>query len=106
MLKKSFLGLMALILTLALILPAWALQGKVSAVDGSVVSLTVDDQMPSWVKKGVVAETSSGLAKVQAVEGRILDLKVKKSTAEALKVGDDLEVNPRSSEGGKKLQGC
>ncbi|RMF47860.1 MAG: hypothetical protein D6751_01685 [Deltaproteobacteria bacterium] len=106
MLKKVSLTVFALLLSFTLSFPVAAFQAKVEKVKGSVVSIKNLGQMPPWVKKGALAKTSVGLAKVQGVDGDMVDIKVKASTAKKLKAGDALEVKPKNADSSQTLQGC
>lgn len=106
MLKKSLLFLFVMFTALIFVLPVAAFQSKVDGIDGKVVNLSADSQLPSWVKKGALAKTNRGLAKVVSVDGQTFSVKVKKSTAAKLKSGDQLEVTPKNAGKGNKLQGC
>lgn len=106
MLKKSVLLVFALVVSFSLALPVCAFEAKVVKVDGKIVTLTSAEALPAWVKKGALAKTSNGLAKVKAVDGRQFNVQVRKSTAAKLKAGDVLEVTPKNKGGGHQLQGC
>jgi hypothetical protein len=40
------------------------------------------------------------------VDGKIIELKVRSSTAEALKVGEVLDIKPKDANPSQMLQGC
>lgn len=104
--KKTLLAVLTILLSVVLVSPAFSFDGKVSKIEGSSLTLTVDGTMPTWVKKGALAKTSSGLAKVLSVDGQTLVVKVKTSSAKSLKDGDTLDVKPKNAAAGGLLQGC
>lgn len=103
--EKVFTGFIFVLLTLALAAPAFCFEGKVSKIEETSITLEVAGDLPPWVEKGALANTSSGLGKVTNVEGKTVEMKVRSSTAETLKVGDVLDVKPKDANA-KKLQGC
>ncbi len=106
MLKKSLTLLLALVLVSVMATAVLAFKGPITAVDGAVLTMTVDGQVPPWVEKGALAKTLGGLAKIKAVDGQELQIKVKKSKAKKLKVGEVIEVKPKSVDPSQMLQGC
>lgn len=104
--KSIFAVFIFAILSLALVAPAFCFEGKISKIEDTSVTLEVAGPMPPWVEKGALANTSSGLAKVTNVEGKTVEMKVRSSTAAALKVGEVLDVKPKGANPAKMLQGC
>lgn len=104
--KKVFAVLILVIVSLALAVPAFCFEGKVSKIAETSITLEVAGDLPPWVEKGALANTSSGLGKVTNVEGKTVEMKVRSSTAETLKVGDVLDIKPKDANPAKMLQGC
>lgn len=104
--KKVFTVLLLVIVSLVLAAPAFCFEGKISKIAETAVTVEVAGELPPWVKKDALASTSSGLAKVTNVEGKVIELKVRSSTAEALKVGEVLDIKPKDANPSQMLQGC
>lgn len=104
--KKIFIVLFSVLLSLALVVPAFAFDGKISKIEESSVTVEATGAVPPWVEKGALANTSSGLAKVTEVTGKIIEMKVRSSTAATLKVGDVLNIKPKDANPAKMMQGC
>ena len=104
--KKLFTLLVAVLLVAGLSTTVFAFPGKVVEVDDAVVTIEVEGQIPPWVEKDAMAKTLGGLAKVTAVDGKNVGLRVKKSTAEKVKVGETIEIKPNAADPSKMLQGC
>ena len=106
MLKKSLTLLLALVMLTAVAGSVLAFKGPVTAIEGGLVTMNIDGEVPPWVTKGALAKTLGGLAKVKSIDGQVLQFKVKKSTAKKLKAGEVVEVKPKSVAAGQMLQGC
>ncbi len=106
MLKKSLTLLLALIMVTCMAGAVLAFKGPVTAIDGNLVTMNIDGKVPPWVTKGALAKTLGGLAKVKAIDGQVMQFKVKKSTAKKLKAGEVIEVKPKSADPSQMLQGC
>ena len=104
--KTVFTGFIFATLSLALVAPAFCFEGKVTKIAETAVTVEVAGELPPWVEKGALANTSSGLGKVINVAGETIEMKVRSSTAETLKVGDVLDIKPKDANPAKMLQGC
>lgn len=104
--KKIFVVFILVIVSLLLAAPVFCFEGKVVKIEEASVMLEVAGPMPPWVKKGALASTSSGLAKVTNVEEKTIEMKVRSSTAAALKLGETLDVKPKDANPSQMLQGC
>jgi hypothetical protein len=104
--KRVFAVLILVIVSLVLAAPAFCFDGKISKIEETAVTVEVVGELPPWVKKDALASTSSGLAKVTKVDGKVIELKVRSSTAEALKVGEVLNIKPKDANPSQMLQGC
>ena len=95
--------LCALIAIAASAFAAGPLAGKVAAVEGEKVSVTVEKGVPAWVKKGVTVQALGGAPQVVDVKGNVVVLKFNKAKAAAIKVDSSVTI---SESAGDELQGC
>ncbi len=105
--NKLMTRITVLLATVALAAVAMAanapLAGKVTRIDGTRVTVTAKQNIPSWVKKGGTVSALGGSPKVLEVKGKEMVLRFGKAKAETLKVDSAATV---SESAGEELQGC
>ncbi|ABQ24662.1 selenite/tellurite reduction operon protein ExtJ [Geotalea uraniireducens] len=104
--KKSFTLVATLLITVVLAaasIAAGTFTGKVTAVDGEKVSVTVDKELPAWVKKGSAVQAMGGAPMVVEVNGNVVVLKFIKAKAAKIKADSSMTISESS---GDELQGC
>ncbi len=104
--KKTMIFCLALLFVVGLAAATFAFKGPITAIDGAEVTMEVESQVPPWVEKGALAKTLGGLAKVQGVDGQKVSLKVRRSKAKDLTLGQSIEVKPKAADPSQMLQGC
>lgn len=77
--------------------------GKVTKIDGTKVTVTAEQNIPSWVKKGANVSILGGSPKVLEVKGNEMVLRFGKAKAAAIKADSAVTVSESS---GDELQGC
>ena len=82
---------------------AESVKGKVTAVDGEKVTVTVEKDLPAWVKKGASVEAMGGAPTVVEVKGNEVVLKFGKAKAAKIKADSTMTI---SESAGEELQGC
>jgi len=82
---------------------AESFKGKVTAIDGEKVTVTVEKDLPAWVKKGTNVEAMGGAPMVVEVKGKEVVLKFGKAKAAKIKADSTMTISESS---GDELQGC
>lgn len=82
---------------------AESFKGKVSAIDGEKITVTVEKDIPAWVKKGSNVEAMGGAPMVVEVKGNMVVLKFGKAKAAKIKADSAMTI---SESAGDELQGC
>ncbi|GAB7028400.1 selenite/tellurite reduction operon protein ExtJ [Geotalea toluenoxydans] len=82
---------------------AGSVTGKVTAIDGEKVSVTVEKELPAWVKKGDSVQAMGGSPTVVDVKGNVIVLKFGKAKAAKIKADSKMTI---SESAGDELQGC
>lgn len=80
-----------------------SIAGKVTKIDGTKVTVTVEQNVPGWVKKGANVTALGGSPKVLEVNGKEMVLRF--GSAKAAKIKLDSAVTVTES-AGDELQGC
>src|SRR6266511_2828277 len=77
MYKKMIVAIATGIMMASLSISALAADasGKITKVEGSTVTIKVEQGMAEWVKKGSAVKVAGGMAKIVAVEGDLVTLK-------------------------------
>lgn len=78
-------------------------KGKVTAIDGEKVTVTVEKDLPAWVKKGSNVEAMGGAPMVIEVKGNEVVLRFGKAKAAKIKTDSTMTISESS---GDELQGC
>jgi hypothetical protein len=99
MIKRFAAVLTALVLTASVALAA-PVAGKVTAIDGKKVTVTVTGEKATWMKKGAPVKWKGGVGRI--VEIKDATLTVNSKNAASLKVGDELALD----KGPAELSGC
>jgi len=107
MIKRLILSLVVLVfgLSVAWAAPAGATTGKIAAIDGNKVQITLDAEKPAWVRKGAVVKVANeagpvdNAAKVSELSDGGCTITVK--DASAVKAGDSVTLQK-----GKSTTGC
>jgi len=82
---------------------AGSITGKVTAIDGEKVSITVEKGLPTWIKKGTTVQAFGGSPTVVDVKGNVVVLKFGKAKAAKIKSDSTMTISESS---GDELQGC
>jgi hypothetical protein len=82
---------------------AGSVSGKVTAIEGEKVSVTVDKELPAWLKKGESVQAMGGSPTVVDVQGKVIVLKFGKAKAAKIKADSTMTI---SESAGDELQGC
>lgn len=98
MIKHLSVVLMLLVFTAAAVFAA-PIPGKVAAIDGKKVQITLTGETEDWVKKNAPVKIKGGTGTITAVEGKKLTITTSK--ASAMKVGDEVTF-----EKGRTGSGC
>lgn len=77
--------------------------GKVTKIDGTKVTVTVEQDIPGWVKKGSTVSALGGSPKVLEVNGKQMVLRFGSAKASKMKLDSAVTVSESS---GDELQGC
>ena len=96
-------ALMAMAAFAATAYAAEAVSGKVTAIDGEKVSVTVEKGIPAWLKKGETVQAYGGAPTVLEVKDNVVVLKFGKAKAAKIKTDSSMTI---SEGGGDELQGC
>ena len=99
--KMAVLFAMAVFATAAV--AAGSLKGKVTKIDGTKVTVTAEQDIPGWVKKGANVSALGGSPKVLEVKGKEMVLRF--GSEKAAKIKADTAVTVTES-AGDELQGC
>lgn len=99
--KIAVLFVMAVFATAAFAAGSFA--GKVTKVDGTKVTVTAEQNLPGWVKKGANVSALEGSPKVIEVTGKEMVLRFGSAKASKIKVDTAVTVSESS---GDELQGC
>jgi hypothetical protein len=78
--------------------------GKISAISGSTVTVTMDQAPADWVKKGKAVKIQGSMVKVMDVQGNAVILKSPKVAK--LGVGASLNIEKHAGAGSSEFQGC
>jgi ABC-type transporter Mla subunit MlaD len=97
---KRFVAALAVLVLAASVAVAAPVAGKVAAIDGKKVSVTVTGEKATWMKKGAPVKWKGGVGRI--VEIKDDTLTVNSKNAAALKVGDELALE----KGPAELSGC
>ena len=104
---KRFIRKMAALLIMAAfaatVFAAGTLNGKVTKIDGTKVTVTAEQDIPGWVKKGAYVSALGGSPKVLEVKGKEMVLRF--GSEKAAKIKADTAVTVTES-AGDELQGC
>ncbi|WP_243371040.1 selenite/tellurite reduction operon protein ExtJ [Geotalea sp. SG265] len=104
--KRLLAGMFTIVATTAFTAAAFAAgscSGKVTAIDGEKVSVTVDNNLPAWVKKGESVQAMGGAPKIVDVKGNVVVLRFGKAKAAKIKTGSTMTIGEAA---GDELQGC
>lgn len=108
MFKRLFVTISVLLfgVTAALAAPATALSGKVVAIDGNKVQLTISTEAPKWLKKGAVVKIADEAGKVVETAAKVSDFSEQTVTItvkdpDGVKQGDTLSLQK-----GRVASGC
>jgi protein-disulfide isomerase len=99
--KIAVLFVMAVFATTALAAGSFA--GKITRIDGTKVTVTAEQDIPGWVKKGTTVSALGGSTKVLEVKGKEMVLRF--GSEKAAKIKADTAVTVTES-AGDELQGC
>jgi ribosomal protein L2 len=80
-----------------------SIAGKVTKIDGAKVTVTVEQNIPGWVKKGASVTALGGSPKVLEVNGKEMVLRFGSAKAKEIKLDSAVTVGESS---GDELQGC
>ena len=80
--------------------------GKVAAIDGSKVQVTVDGKMPDWVKKGAVLKLTDEAGKVVEPAVKVTELSATGFTYTAKNAGAAAAGQKLAIQKGKIMSGC
>lgn len=104
---KRFIRKMAALLIMAAFattaFAAGTFSGKVTKIDGTKVTVTTEQEIPKWVKKGANVSALGGSPKVLEVKGKEMVLRF--GSEKAAKIKTDTAVTVTES-AGDELQGC
>lgn len=99
MIKRTLTALAAVLLTASFAMAA-PVKVKITAVEGRKVEMELVGEKADWMKKGAPVKFKGGVGRLsEVVEGK---LKMNSKKAEALKVGDEIEID----KGPATLEGC
>lgn len=104
--KKLITMISMILATAALAATAFAagtFNGKVTKIDGTKVTVTTEQEIPKWVKKGANVSALGGSPKVLEVKGKEMVLRF--GSEKAAKIKTDTAVTVTES-AGDELQGC
>lgn len=99
--KMAALLAMAVFATTAF--AAGTLNGKVTKIDGTKVTVTAEQDIPKWVKKGANVSALGGSPKVLEVKGKEMVLRFGSEKAAKIKAESAVTVTEST---GDELQGC
>ncbi|MHC1698768.1 MAG: selenite/tellurite reduction operon protein ExtJ [Geobacteraceae bacterium] len=99
--KLSTMLIIAILATAAF--AASSFSGKVTKIEASRVTVTVEQEIPKWVKKGQNVSALGGSPKVLEVNGKELVLRFSTQKAEKIKVDSAISISESSDD---ELQGC
>ena len=104
---KRFIRKMAALLVMAAFataaFAAGSFNGKVTKIDGTKVTVTAEQDIPGWVKKGAYVSALGGSPKVLEVKGKEMVLRF--GSEKAAKIKADTAVTVTES-AGDEMQGC
>ena len=104
---KRFIRKMAALLVMAAFattaFAAGAINGKVTKIDGTKVTVTAEQDIPGWVKKGAYVSALGGSPKVLEVKGKEMILRFGSEKAAKIKTDSAVTVTESS---GDEMQGC
>ena len=98
MIKRLSVAAMLLVFAAAALFAA-PIPGKVTAIDGKKVQITLTGDAEDWVKKNAPVKIKGGTGTITAVEGK--KVTVTTSKASELKAGDDVSIDK-----GRTGSGC
>jgi len=99
--KLAVLFAMAVFATTAF--AAESFKGKVTAIDGEKVTVTVEKDLPAWVVKGSNVEAMGGAPMVVEVTGNAVVLQFGKAKAAKIEADSTMTISESS---GDELEGC
>jgi len=99
--RMAVLFVMAVFATAAF--AAGSLAGKVTKIDGTKVTVTAEQDIPGWVKKGANVSALGGSPKVLEVKGKEMVLRFGSEKAAKIKVDSAVTVTESAAD---ELQGC
>ena len=101
MLKKTALFLLVLFVA-AVAFAAEGVTGKITSIDDGKVTIALEGEKASWVKKNAPVKFDAGIGKILEVsDGDPVVIVLKTKKASALKVGDSISLQK-----GKAMAGC
>lgn len=100
-LKLSTMFIMAAFTTSAF--AAGSFTGKVTKVETTRVTITTEQDIPQWVKKGAHVSAIGGSPKVLEVSGKEMVLRFSSKKAEKITVDSSVSISEASDD---ELQGC
>lgn len=80
-----------------------SISGKVTAIDGEKISVTVEKEVPAWLKKGEAVQAMGGSPTIVEVKGNVIVLKFGKAKAAKIKADSNMTI---SESDGDEMQGC
>lgn len=104
--KKLILKLSTMFILTAFATTAFAaasFTGKVTKVEATRVTITTEQDIPQWVKKGAYVSAIGGSPKVLEVNGKEMVLRFGTKKAETIKVDSAVSISEPSDD---ELQGC
>lgn len=99
--KLSTMFIFAIFATAAI--AASSFSGKVTKIEASKVTVTVEQDIPKWVKKGQNVTALGGSPKVVEVNGKELVLRFSTQKAEKIKIDSTISISELADD---ELQGC
>ena len=99
--KMAVLFAMAAFATAAL--AAGTFNGKVTSIDGTKVTVTAEQDIPGWVKKGANVSALGSSPKVLEVKGKEMVLRFGSDKAVKIKADTAVTVTESASD---EMQGC
>lgn len=104
--KKIITMISMMLATVALAATVFAadpIKGKVTKIDGTKVTVTTEQKIPSWVKKGANVSAIGGSPKVLEVKENEMVLRFGSAKASKIKADSEVTITEAS---GDELQGC
>lgn len=96
-------GMLVMVAFAATAFAAGSFPGKVTTIDGTKVTVTSEQDIPKWVKKGGKVAVLGGSPKVVSVKGKEMVVRFGSEKAATIKVDSAVTVTESA---GDELQGC